>query len=216
MRASHGLLAGAALAVVAALAATGRSAQADPVDPDVTITCPPRDEPLQCVETHLNEAAPNPDGKACTTRADCSPVEFCGAGTCRTLDGELATLCVDKLWVEGAFCGDLDHVGASVFTERRWKPDPLLLSLERDLDESDACDVVAVHECTTVSLEVVAESLLNVSRYVGGPGWKNSTHVFISGEQGILDWLESGCVSMEPGFQHGSVGVQGQVSLWYP
>ena len=76
MRASHGLLAGAALAVVAALAAIGRPAQADPVDPDVTITCPPRDEPLQCVETHLNEAAPNPDGKACTTRADCSPVHF--------------------------------------------------------------------------------------------------------------------------------------------
>jgi hypothetical protein len=62
-----------------------------------TVTATPSCEPV-----HLGVAAtPPPDATPCTTHAECTDDEFCGAGSCRPEEGTMVTLCFEELWYEG-------------------------------------------------------------------------------------------------------------------
>lgn len=218
MRASARLVIGVGGGLVAAAVASRLPAHALPVDRDATITCPPRDEPLQCTETHLNEVTPNPDGKVCTTRADCAPGEFCGAGTCRGIDGEMVTLCIDSFWIEGSACSDLEAV--SLYVRAYHSPSYVAFSNYIEQNSKNACDVAPVAYCESVRLTDLVDSLLLIRRAVGGtsPGdMAARTDEIIAGEQVFLEWLDSGCRRLGPGLQEGNkTVVLGEASLWYP
>jgi hypothetical protein len=174
----------------------------------------------ECTETHLGVAPPKPGATECTSRSDCAYDEFCGAGVCRTIDGETATLCIDRLWLEGFACEPVESieltlrkVGGADWGESR------LAHVELDVAPGQECAVQEPRACEMVDLEVLARNfLLFEKRYdVAGYSDLHMTSEVVSGHQQILNWLDTPCRELT--YQRGDgsgLSLVGEVSLWYP
>lgn len=175
-------------------------------------------EPV-CEPQHLTTPKDLVDPRACRSRADCLPNEFCGAGACRVLEGEKATFCIERGWVEGKLC-DIPWMRLSADLQDGGVRTPILSS-ERELDLEASCQWEA-RLCTEVDLAAMARSELRLSiRMTDAPGdiWGHWAQTYIAGPETFRTMLEEGCMEVqgvEGEAERTHVGVFAHIGLWYP
>jgi hypothetical protein len=173
-----------------------------------------------CEPVHLSTPKPVDDPRACDTRDDCLPTEFCGAGVCRILDGEQATLCVQRAWIEGPLCAGDEHwlavdgyisgsyVEGGDFGWRRPR-------------EEGEC-VVEGLECTVIELSAWAHNQVSLVALITaeerGGVQRAYAHENFVGRERLRSLIDAGCYTLRgtdpiPGWD---THPYAHIALWYP
>ncbi len=173
-----------------------------------------------CEPVHLSTPKPVANPRACDTRDDCLPTEFCGAGVCRTLEGEHATLCVQRAWIEGPLCvGDERWLSVwGYFPVHNIEGGALHWGRPRD----EGTCVVEGLECSVIDLSVWATKPVSLFATVstaeqGGEARAYANEEFI-GRERLRSLIDAGCYTlrgMDP-IPEWDTHPYAHIALWYP
>jgi hypothetical protein len=139
---------------------------------------------------------------------------------CRTVEGETATLCINRLWLEGNVCSVIDamHLYISFEGPDAWLGNFLVANAYPVAERP--CTPVVAEECVQVDLEVMARNIIGLKKdySTANPTFAGTyTTEFVAGHQQVLDWLDAPCRPLAYQLSGGSgLTVMGEVSLWYP
>lgn len=167
-----------------------------------------------CAPTNLGFAS-SPSGAPCTTHGQCSDVEFCGAGYCRSAADELVTVCVEGAQVLGPASG----VTASPSLWVNWGStgidDSTYLGHDIRTPPSEPGCVASWETCALWPFEALHRSVAFL--YQEGqpkqvPPWVSYLHFEV--DRSIVD---AGCVSLAPVPEISRDGdAVIHLSVWYP
>ncbi len=172
-----------------------------------------------CEPRHLSTPRPVANPRACDTREDCLPTEFCGAGVCRTFDGEQATLCVQRAWIEGFLCEDAGWMQV-IADSNAFQPGSNSFGWLRKL-EPGTCLVEDV-ECTVIDLPVwshaQAEFLVAATADEDAHVFDYSASEYFSGQERLRQLIDAGCYPIRGASpsRDGEMHPFAHVALWYP
>lgn len=175
--------------------------------------CLPAPDP-PCPPIHLGTAGiPSPGAIACESRADCPPEQFCGAGTCRSVDDEWVTLCLEQVSWEGALCDPTVPLRVFAGVEGSY------YDVVWDIPASDNVCVRRLEQCKLVELSILTDDGARVSIVQGvsreGPSGVATFDLY--GRQWVMDHIDQGCLTMEKSthpFRQSK--AKATWSVWYP
>ncbi len=172
-----------------------------------------------CTPEHLTTPKELVAPRSCATRADCLPTEFCGAGACRELQGEKATLCIERAWLQGQLCQEVDEISVSVRTAYSggdwgyvfWQG-PIV---------ADGSCVAEIHHCDEVDLLDLARegTEFGVFAYAPDERWTYHSAVeYFAGHERIRSLINAGCYTITNRLSADPEEAQprAHIALWYP
>lgn len=167
-----------------------------------------------CEPVHVTTAPPVPNPRACDSRDDCHPDEFCGAGACRTLEGERGTICIERAWLEGRVCpDDYEFIVLNASASHQ------VFFWEQPLNGSVPC-AVETQECWEVDLGEWARwersytaALLPPNRIA-----EHLSNEMSAGAEAVRAQINAGCNTVHPSrpLPGDEAYTRAHYALWFP